>query len=386
MAWRRWGYPARAGTPIRAVQISSLRTAIDQALAAAGLPSQAWTWPNVVPGDRVLACHCTEMCDAIQRLWTYKGRGPLPNWTSGVTPGGPSVGTAQTSIRATDITDLRTWFNQYEVNGPPAKQGIDTKSYDPADANRPCIQNISENDWPGDIANLSPTRLMVRCNATGHTDGSSLSALDLLSYATTLNYYADIGCQVFVLLTNEFYQGPEGTVPDPNAPLDANYTNPYITMFASRGAELAQYLYDNTGGRVVDYIIWNEPNEPDTRLEPDRFAALLVRCWNTMTAAGRIYCGGINFGPGVDGNALQYIDNTYAWAQTIMEALTPAGQPWSWPWDGINLHLHNWRSQPDVDAVFTQVKNKRDNYDDAGEVVIGEWGLYPLSETHTNPA
>ncbi|MBI4492562.1 MAG: hypothetical protein HY690_07190 [Chloroflexi bacterium] len=162
---RAWPDTAVAGGPIKASQVSGLRTAIDQDLAAAQL-SYAWTWANVTPGTAVLAKHFTELRAAIQQLWDFKARGPLPAWTSGVTPGGPSLGTAATPIRASDVTDLRTWLNQYEDNHPPSAQGVDSKSYDPNSPVHPVIQV----DWAQDIKSLSTQQpLFVRCNVVAPT-------------------------------------------------------------------------------------------------------------------------------------------------------------------------------------------------------------------------
>src|SRR5688572_645531 len=122
--------PVMPGFPIQSNDVSTLRNAIDQDLAAAGLAPQAWTWANVVPGSTILAKYYLEMRSAIQRLWDFKARGPLPLWTGGVAPGGPSAGTAATPIRASHVTDLRFWLNLYENNAAHS-QGITSLSYDP---------------------------------------------------------------------------------------------------------------------------------------------------------------------------------------------------------------------------------------------------------------
>jgi len=75
---RVWS-PVMPGIPIRANDVSALRIAIDQDLAAASLPPQSWTWANVVPGSPILATYYPEMRSAIQRLWDFKTRGPLLN-------------------------------------------------------------------------------------------------------------------------------------------------------------------------------------------------------------------------------------------------------------------------------------------------------------------
>ena len=61
------------------------------------------------------AVHFVEIRNATQTLWTSRSMGALPNWSSGQAPGGPSLGTAATPIRASDMNDLRRWFDQYEA-------------------------------------------------------------------------------------------------------------------------------------------------------------------------------------------------------------------------------------------------------------------------------
>ena len=70
------------------------------------------------------AKHITEIRDAIQGLWTQRGKGTVPMWSSGVTPGGTSLGTTATRVLASNVNDLRTWMNQFVDNGN--KYGIHT--------------------------------------------------------------------------------------------------------------------------------------------------------------------------------------------------------------------------------------------------------------------
>jgi hypothetical protein len=103
--------PATTSTPIKAVHINELRAAVE---GAGGTPPGGWTdGPRVSTTTPIKAKHFVELRDAIQGLWNRCNLGTIPIWTSGVTPGGPSVGTTATPIYASDINDLRYWFNKW---------------------------------------------------------------------------------------------------------------------------------------------------------------------------------------------------------------------------------------------------------------------------------
>lgn len=164
-----WSNPIRRGEAILATDITELRDEIKQQGNLAGLnPPITWNPATISQGDRILASHFREMRAAIQRLWNSKNRGPLPMWSSGTRPGGPSEGVPSTSILATDVTDLRRWLDVYIDNHP--RLGMDTKSYDAAARNRP-VTDTSGGDsnhgpWVPDIAALMPAapgHFMVRC-------------------------------------------------------------------------------------------------------------------------------------------------------------------------------------------------------------------------------
>ena len=153
------------GRPMRAMHVSTLRDYIDEDKAQVP-PAYRYTfsWSNIQAGDPVLAKYFTEMRDAIQLLWNFKGRGSIPNWTSDTTPGGPSNNRAQTIIRASDVTDLRLWLDQYEDNHARKQQGIDSKSYDPSYGTpsdpHPIVLDYDINgdeswNWVSDISQLT---------------------------------------------------------------------------------------------------------------------------------------------------------------------------------------------------------------------------------------
>jgi hypothetical protein len=283
---RNWGNPVTSASPIRASHVSSIRSAIDEDKALVPAPYRYnFSWSNVVSGDRILAKHFTETRSAIQLLWDFKGRGSLPGWSG---PSAPAVGAV---IRASHVTDLRTWLDQYEDNHAPFQQGIDSKSYDPTvDPDPAIIQDTPRGqtpnvwDWPGDIHDLGPTKgLYVRTNivATGTPMGrNELTITEIQAYNTAFARYvehrsgfADI--HVYPVLSREF----ANPAFDPRAPL-VNRTNDFIEEFSRR----VGIVTNSSGGftNVAAFIIWNEPNvnESDlagTWLPETHFAALMRR-------------------------------------------------------------------------------------------------------------
>lgn len=363
---RRFRSAASAGSRILAADIAELRTFIDQDYSQAFPPPHPpfpWSWTNVVAGDRILAKHFKQMRDAIQELWTFKGRGALPMWSSGVNPGGESLGTAPTRIRASDLTDLRRWLNQYEDNHPPGDQGIDSFGYDP----RSSAKSLITAAWAQDVKDLALDKpLFVRANVKA--DGVD-GPVDLPKYRQALNYYRDKGLRVFALFTREFYE-PAGV--DPDAALDpTDLANPYIRVFSDRARDVATDLNANAG--VQDYIIWNEPNVTSTHLDEDRFGALVYHCRSKIPVGLRLYWGGIQFGPGSgdqpDQNALSYITNVYNWLFNN-QLVGP------WPWDGVNIHIHNdSRSDNQLNAIHDSMDAIMVSRGDPGALIVGEWGV-----------
>ena len=96
------GGPIRPGvTPVRAVHFTELRTRIDSARRAAGLPAFAWTDPVLTPGRTpVRLVHLLELRQALGAAYAVSGR-PAPAWTDAA----PVAGT--TPIRAAHVTELR---------------------------------------------------------------------------------------------------------------------------------------------------------------------------------------------------------------------------------------------------------------------------------------
>jgi len=92
---------AAYSTPIKAVHLTELRTAIDRARAARGLASFSWTDPTLSPGStRIRAIHLTELRTALNQAYQAAGRS-LPTYTDPIIVAGP------TFIRAIHLSELR---------------------------------------------------------------------------------------------------------------------------------------------------------------------------------------------------------------------------------------------------------------------------------------
>ncbi|MBI2848828.1 MAG: hypothetical protein HYX88_01680 [Chloroflexi bacterium] len=102
-----WTNPVAPGGRLLAFDVQEVINAINSNRTAAGLQPFPWTYPPVSSGDRILAKRYIEMRQAIQGLWSSKSMGAVPNWSSGVTPGGESTGATSTRVYASDLTDLR---------------------------------------------------------------------------------------------------------------------------------------------------------------------------------------------------------------------------------------------------------------------------------------
>ena len=172
---RTYSDAVTVGTPMRGSHVRTLRDYIEQDLNAASV-SFTWSWSNWSAGQdstiSIRAVYFKEMRDAIQELWDSKGRGNLPGWTQ-EEPRGASTGSSDPArIRASHVTDLRLWLNQYENNHPPMTQGINSHAYDPFTFNGPVISDRDPNDWTSDVKRLSSDdrRLFVRLNVWRRRD------------------------------------------------------------------------------------------------------------------------------------------------------------------------------------------------------------------------
>ncbi|MFN8526425.1 MAG: hypothetical protein U0821_25270 [Chloroflexota bacterium] len=397
---RRWSDTPVRGGPIKASHISTLRTYVDADLASIG-KSYAWGWDTSEAAvERVIkARHLTDLKAAIQILWNDKSRGPLPSWSGGEEPGGPSNppgrNQSQTRIRASDVNDLRRWLNQYEDNHPLQVQGIDTMSYAIRQPGQPLIQDA----WAEDIRLLKTQQpLAVRCNVVAMPFGANntldLADSDFARYEAAFNRFRAKGLRVFALFTRQFY---DRAAESPGADLTPGmHSNLYMREFASRVATAATRMRDNAG--VRDFIIWNEPNVgPNTsrdRLSELNYALLLRTCYQRLPSDVRMYWGGVQFGPGDDPapdpdpladslpsrlprgpdlNTVAYIRNVH---QALIDRELVGAEIAPWPWAGINVHIHGPRHPTQVAAMFSHLDSIRlSEFGGTGELVIGEWGV-----------
>ena len=87
-------------TPIKAIHLTELRLAIDQARARRALSGTAWVDPMIVPGvTSVKAVHVTQMRTALSEAYAAAGRTP-PAFSDSLVAG-------QSPVRATHIAELR---------------------------------------------------------------------------------------------------------------------------------------------------------------------------------------------------------------------------------------------------------------------------------------
>ena len=94
--------PLTETTPIRVVHFVELRSAIDSARAAFGLPTFMWTDPTLVSGvTPVQALHLTELRTALDQAYQVAGRGPRPTYTD------PTIVAGETIIKASHLIQLR---------------------------------------------------------------------------------------------------------------------------------------------------------------------------------------------------------------------------------------------------------------------------------------
>lgn len=99
--------PMTAGSAIRAVHISELRAAIDNARSNAGLAAYSWTdgsGETMTAGTPIRAIHIAEMRTAITEVYSQCGKA-APGFNDATITAG------STAIRAVHINDLRSAVN-----------------------------------------------------------------------------------------------------------------------------------------------------------------------------------------------------------------------------------------------------------------------------------
>ena len=102
IVWIVHDNPLVAGsTPIKAIHLTELRLAIDQARSRRALAPFSWIDPVIVPGvTPVRAVHIAQMRTALSQAYQAAGR-TRPTYSE------PSLIAGQTSIRAAHIAELR---------------------------------------------------------------------------------------------------------------------------------------------------------------------------------------------------------------------------------------------------------------------------------------
>lgn len=250
------------------------------------------------------------------------------------------------------------------------------------------IQDESPNDWADDVSDLSPRPLAVRCEVVARETGSGripLSNDDLDWYREAFaRYRAELHVPMPVLTLRTI--APVGwNVPSSewylHAPLNASFSNQFIDYFSD---EARRIMLRFTPGPLTarHVIIWNEPNgEQGGFISAEHFAAILYHCrqkLNQISPRPQMYWGGVLFAgePGhpdtVDTVPKLFVEGIY---QKLVDN-GKAGPTGPWPWEGVNVHIHRERTSTYVERFFGFLDGEvRDNRQDNGLIVIGEWGI-----------
>src|SRR4051794_32895692 len=101
----------QSGTPVRAVDITELRTAANQLRQTAGLAAFTFTDPTLNAGSKIKAVHISELRTAINAARTALAM-PAATYTD------PTLTSGTTKIKAVHITDLRTAATPPAPTGP----------------------------------------------------------------------------------------------------------------------------------------------------------------------------------------------------------------------------------------------------------------------------
>lgn len=395
---RTYSDAVTAGTPMKGSHVRILRGYIEDDLDNASVDFD-WSWSNWSAAQdstiNVRAIYFKEMRDAIQELWDSKGRGALPDWTQ-EEPRGASTGHQNpTHVRATHVTDLRRWLNQYEDNHPPMTQGIDSRSYDPLAFDGPVISDVDPNDWSSDVKGLSDEDrpLSVRLKITGRRDPdhddyttdfigpnpSTGHPGDLAIYHLAFSEYANQDMDMYPVFTDQLYNP---------YPQQSHSSTAYRLAFADRIKNFVTNIYDDEydDGYTIRFggiIIWNEPNEGN--MSPDDFVRLVYTCWKSFKEdprffddMPRIYLGGIFISIEGYESGLIYLENCFTFLQS---SGLMAGENVAFPWNGINIHIHRSRTDTEVRDILSTAKQTQISFGDSGEMIIGEWGVHMLEDT-----
>ena len=272
---------------------------------------------------------------------------------------------------------------------PQSQQGLNSFSYDP---NGPTAVDPA---WVADVAGLLPPVSgggppLVRCAIVEPTVGwgpDPGTDPNVAGYDSALAVYRAAGFQIFVLFPPEFHLG------DPahwNDPLDGDFTNPFITEFSDLVAGTAS-AFQAGASHVRDFIVWNEPNGNvgQTYLDEAHFAALLYQCRKKMAADLNLYWGGIFTNPAGDAEAAGQAVGSYyqplVGQPSIDDPNVPIGDTGPWPWQGVNVHFHDFRDAGWFGLFFATLVQIRTDRQDTSELIVGEWGIKVDDETANPP-
>lgn len=97
-----------SATPIRAVHINELRTAIANVRSRLGMTVAAWTDPTLAAGATIRGVHVRELRTRLQEIMTQLGSMPAVSWTD------PSIVDTSTKVRGVHIREVRQLVNNAE--------------------------------------------------------------------------------------------------------------------------------------------------------------------------------------------------------------------------------------------------------------------------------
>lgn len=388
-----WPTSVIAGSPAKTEDIQSLRDEIGSVRQRLGLSAISWTAITTLKASDFI-----QMRDAIQDIWNVSALnfGDLPDWTQGT----PTAGFIDP---AAHVMDLRVWLGR--ASDFPPEQGVDTYSYSPVNQAQTQWAGIGSG-WVGNIQGLTSGApadnkiQYVRCKIVSMPDGQDKRVIlsqdepQRDGYVAAFNTYKN-QLRVFAVLNLETYLRDSSYDVALGAVGGVQNTSDYIEEFATEFGALHSYF--GPAG-VLDYIIWNEPNDDNPAVQPkflaaDQFAALLRRCWQKVVKPApvatqpRIYWGGILF-TGVpsqmnpETGQVEYVENVYAAVRNQLTADPETERPPNngLPWSGINIHLHHTPLEQSGNGfVKSLLRNHiwplQIEYGDGGWIIVGEWGI-----------
>lgn len=402
--------PAVAGsTPIKAVHINEIRSAVNSLRQAAKLHQIGWTDNPIVSGSTpIKSAHFNQLWGAIQDLWFRRGMGNLPSWSAG------SVPSTQRTIRASDVNNLRQWVNAYESstkNDDP--QGIVTLSYDPNQA-------IITQAWVDDVKDIGSrlphpdvqTKLLVRTNIRAN---SSNNELPTSNFRTAMSLWNNNGFDVGAVITTEFLNwdkiprepGEPASYYWPNQELDQydqsgrlGLANRYILNFAARAANFAQ---DMAAYGLTKYWIWNEPDadgiippgntfDSPGSLAPEVFRSLLYQTASAIRAVvpnATLYLGSLQV-PYFTGDPHSKVDTAASFLSQMYDYLnshgiSPVSPSIGYGWDALSINIEGLFDSTYPQYIHDTLTPVITEGNDKPSLIVGEWGVQNRRKAPNKP-